>query len=178
MAHFVGIYWGPREESRTACALRMSAFLHALAKQDAAFALWFKKASSRKAPLVSLPNDADELSVLVKTNQRDVGSGAIVELGFSYSAWTGPSSRMTASLSATFGGLSPAVRNSVVLSFDPEASPAPDLLQSILPAAVAEFDPEDGGVSSTESLSAHPSLLAWQAPAVARYKAGSGFSAA
>jgi hypothetical protein len=177
MAYFVGAYWGQREESRQACADRMSVFLHALAKQDAALSNWFKKTASRKAPLVALPHDTDGLGTHLRTNQRDIGGEAIAELGFNFSAWTGREVAMPPSLAATCGAYSPVVRNSVVVSFDPAAQPTPDLLQGILRAAVTAFDPEDAVVSSTERLSAHASLPAWKAPAVVRFKLGSGFSA-
>lgn len=177
MAHFVGAYWAQRQESRQACARRMSAFLHDLAQQDAALSQWFKKATSRKAPLVAVPNDPDGLVPLLKANQRDIGGDVIAELGFNFSAWTGREADMAASLAATCGAYSPVVRNSVVLSFDPAASPTLDLLQRILKAAVTAFDPEDAVVNSTERLSAHATLPAWEAPAASRYKRGSGFTA-
>lgn len=176
MTYFVGAYWGPRKESRQASAERMSAFLHGLAKQDAALSQWFKKAASRKAPLVAVSNDPDGLVPLLKTNQRDVGGDVIAELGFNFAAWTGRDANLTASLAVTCGAFSPVVRNSVVVSFDPAASPTLDLLQGILTAAVTAFDPEDAVVNSTERLSAHVSLPAWKIPAVFRYRLGSGFT--
>ena len=177
MAYFVGAYWGPREESRQACARRLSELLHKLSEQDTALSKWFKKATSKKAALVALPHDSDGLVALLKTNQRDIGGDAIAELGFNFSAWTGREQGRAASLMATCGAYSPAVRNSVVLSFDHAASLTPDLLEGILNAVVAAFDPVDAVVSSIESLSAHAGLPAWQAPAMARYRRGVGFTA-
>lgn len=176
MAYFIGAYWGPRGESSHRCADRMSMFLQALAKEDSALPRWYKKASSRRTPLVMLPNDALALEPFFKANQRDIGGQAIADLGFSFAAWTGNDSPIVASLSATCGAVSPAVRNSVVLSFDPDVVPSKDLLEKVLNAAVATFDPEDAVVSSTELLSKHAPLLAWEAPSVLRYKRGIGLS--
>ncbi|WAC71041.1 hypothetical protein OU995_15675 [Roseateles sp. SL47] len=132
----------------------MSAFLHDLAQQDAALSQWFQKATSRKAPLVAVPNDPDGLEPLLQVNQRDIGGNVIAELGFSFSAWTGREADMVASLSATCGVYSAVVRNSVVLSFDPAASPTLDLVQQILKAAVTAFDPECGFQRSRTVISA------------------------
>jgi len=176
MTYFVGVYWGQREESRQECASRISAFLQALPMHDAGLSQWYKKAASRKAPLVALPCDPDGLGPLLKTNRRDIGGDAIAELGFNFSAWTGRETDMQASLAATCGAYSPVVRNFVVVSFEMEVSPTLDLLQGILRSAVTAFDPEDGVVSSTDDLSAHASLPAWKVPSVFRYRRGAGFS--
>lgn len=176
MTYFVGAYWGQREESRQACARRLSAFLRALAEQDSALSHWFKKAASRKAPLVALPNDPDGIERLLRVNHADIGGEVFADLGFKFSAWTGQEKNMAASLAMTCGAYSPVVRNSVVVSFDPAVSPRLDLLQGILKAAVTAFDPEDAVVSTTERLAAHASLPAWKAPAVFRYRQGSGFT--
>lgn len=176
MAYLVGAYWGQRRESRQACAERMSAFLHGLARQDAALSTWFKKATSRKAPLVVMPSDPDKLGLLLKTNRRDISGDTIADLGFNFAAWTGRQVSMTASLAATCGAFSPVVRNSVVVSFDPAASPPLDLLEGVLKEAVDAFDPEDAVVTSTECLSAHATIPAWEVPAMLRYKPSSGFT--
>lgn len=175
MAHFVGVYWGPRRESRQSCADRISALLHALETQDGALSTWFKKVASRKAALVSLPIDADRIGPVLKTSRRDVGHDVIPELGFRFTAWTGPQSASPATLAATCGAHDRTVVNHVVLSFSREASPAPDLLRQILAASVKAFDPDDGVVSSSELL-AGSSSPPWMAPAVLRYKRGFGFS--
>jgi hypothetical protein len=148
-----------------------------LAEQDAALSHWFKKAASRKAALVAVPDDPGGLEPLLKTNQRDIGGNAIAELGFNFSAWTGREVGILASLAVTCGAYSPVVRNCVVVSFDPGASPTLDLLERILRATVAAFNPEDAVVNSTERMSTHVSLPAWKVPAVLRYTLSSGFSA-
>ncbi len=177
MTYFIGAYWGRREESRQACAKRLADFMHGMAEQGPALSRWFKKGSSRKASLVELPRDPEGLGPLLKTNQRDIGGDAIAELGFNFAAWTGRDVGTIASIAMTCGAYSPAIRNSVVVSFDPTTEvPTSEFLQAILKAAVAAFDPEDAVASSTESLAAHATLPAWQAPAVFRYKHGAGFA--
>ena len=64
------------------CGSHGESFLQALAKQDVALSQWFKKAASRNAPLVALPDDPAKLGPILKTNQRDIGGDVIVELGF------------------------------------------------------------------------------------------------
>jgi hypothetical protein len=176
MAHFVGAYWGKRRESRQACADRLEAFIRAISTQDATLSQWFKKTASRRSPLVKLPNRGELLAPLLKTNQRDVTGDAIPELGFNFAAWSGRESGMVASLAATCGGYSSLVSNSLVVSFDPGMSPTLDVLEGIMKAAIAAFDPDDAVANTTESLSAHPSEPAWKAPAILRYKRGSGLS--
>lgn len=104
MAYFVGAYWGQREESRQACAVRISAFLCELTQLDVALSLWFKMLNSRKEPLVALPNDPDGLEPLLRVNKTDIGDKIFTELGFSFSAWTGREADMGASLSVKCGG--------------------------------------------------------------------------
>lgn len=179
MAYFVGAYWGARKELRLTCAERLSKFLCAISEEDVALSTWFKKVSSRKAPLVEIPKDPELLSRLLKTNNRDIGGDAIVELGFNFGAWTGKDSGLVASFRMTCGAYSAAIRNSVVVTFESDAAtPAIDLLQRILERSVAAFDPEDAVVSSTEVLAACRGVPASRAPAVFRYKRGSGFSLA
>ena len=176
MSYTVGAYWGQRKESRQACASRISAFLQALAAQDAALSRWYKPLASRKERLRELPHDVDGLLPLLGVNRRDFGGEVIVELGFDFSAWNGWKADIPASLSVDCGAFSPVVSNSAVVSFDPEASPTFGLLQEILRAAVTAFDPEDGVVVSDATRSAHPALRMREKPAVFRYKRGVGFS--
>lgn len=177
MTYFVGAYWGARVESRPVCARRLLGFLHGMAEQDPTLSRWFKRTSSRKASLVELPRDPDKLGLLLKTNSRDIGGDAIAELGFNFAAWTGRDVGTIAHFTMTCGAYCPAIRNSVVVSFDPMSEMlTSELLHGILKAVVAAFDPEDAVVSSIESLAAHATLLPWQVPAMFRYRQGSGFA--
>jgi hypothetical protein len=177
MSYTVGAYWGPRKESRLACASRISVFLHALAAQDAALSRWYKLLASRKEPLREFPHDVDGLLPRLGVNRADIGGAVMVELGFDFFAWNGWKADLPASLSVGCGAFSPFVGNNAVVSFDSDASPTLDLLQGILRVAVTAFDPEDGVVVSDATRSANPSLRIWQEHAVFRYKRGAGFSA-
>jgi len=159
MRHTVGAYWGQRKESRQACASRVSAFLQALAAQDAALSRWYKPLASRKERLRELPHDVDGLLPLLGVNRADIGGEVMVELGFDFSAWNGWKADIPASLSVGCGAFSPVVSNCAVVSFESEASPTLDLLHGILRAAVTAFDPDDGVVVSKATRSAHPSLV-------------------
>lgn len=177
MALFVGAYWGPRAESREACADRLSKFLRELAERDSIFSQWFKKAMSRKKASVAIPTEPIALAPHLKGNHRDIGGELISELGFSFSAWTGREANVSVSLDVACGAYSHLVGNSVLVSFDPAASPSLDLLQEIMKTAVAAFDPEEAVVNSTERLSPYAPLPAWKVPALFRYRLGSGFTA-
>jgi hypothetical protein len=178
MAYFVGAYWGAREESQRECAVRVAAFLEALAREGIGLSQWYKKAKSRKAPLVALPKGVAELEPLLKANRRDIGGDVIADLGFSVSAWTGPEAKAVGSLSVKCGAYCSVIgmiSNAVVVSFESSSPPDLEFLQEILRAAVSAFDPEDAVVNSSERLSQY-SLPVTEAPAIYRYKRGSGFS--
>jgi hypothetical protein len=175
-SYIVGVYWGAREESREDCAARISAFLIALAKHDVALSKWFKKMYSRKQPLVQVPMTPVGLTPLLGVNRRDIDREIIRELGFDFSAWDGRDDEIGASLSVACGAYTSVVPNSAVVSFDPQAAPALDLLRGILRSTVAAFDPENGVVTTIESARAHGVSRIWEAPALYRYRRGSGFS--
>jgi hypothetical protein len=175
--YFVGVYWGPREEAREACAARISAFLVSLAKQDVALSQWFEQVFSLKQPRVPVPTTPEGLAPLLEVNRQDVGRrDAIPELGFSFSAWNGGDDGAAASVMTFCGAYTPVVSNSAVVDFDPGAVPAPDVLRDILRSAVAAFDPDRGIVTSMKSALAHEDLPICEGPALYRYRRGSGFS--
>jgi hypothetical protein len=177
MTYFIGAYWGAREESQRECAVRVAAFFEALAKEGIGLSRWYKKAKSRRTPLVALPRGAAEIEPLLRANRRDIGGDVIAELGFSFSAWTGLEAKTVASLSCTCGAYSPMIGNTVVVSFESSSSPTLEFLQEILRAAVSAFDPEDAILNSSERLSKHEiSVPVWEVPAICCYKSGSGFS--
>lgn len=175
MTYFVGAYWPQRKESRIACASRISNFAQEIAKLDSSLVYWFKRRTSKKTAPRALPMDPNALESLLKTNRRDIGNDVIEELGFSFSAWTGKHSEMTASVSVMCGAYSPLVNNSVVLSFDAGKIPTPYLLREILKSMVSAFEPHDAVVNSMERLLAHPSLPVLKIPSFYSYRAQSGF---
>jgi hypothetical protein len=147
----VGVYWGARAESREASAIRLAKFLNALASLDIGLAQWFKKVSTAKASLVALPNDAEAIEPMLKSNRRDIGGDVMHELGFSFSAWTGVTSGITADIAMTCGAYSPVIRNVSVVTFNSDVAPSIDLIQNVLLAAIAAFDPDEGAVRSRNS---------------------------
>lgn len=177
MTYFIGAYWGERKETRLNCATRISTFLQMIANQDVLLSKWFKKGASKKISTVALPHNAEDLQDYLRSNQKDVGFDEIPELGFNFSAWTGKDTSMMASISSTCGASSHNVRNHIVVSFSNQREPELEFLKSILRKAVEVFEPEDAVVSTAEILVANPSMTAWEAPAIFRYKCGTGYSA-
>jgi hypothetical protein len=174
--YVVGVYWGMREESRQACAERISAFLIALANQDAALSQWFEQVYSVKQPRVPVPTAPERIAPLLEVNRLDFGRRDVIpELGFSFSAWDGRADGVAASLGVSCGTYSSVVPNSAVVSFDPQAALSLELLRGILRSAVAAFDPDKGVVTSMETARAQGGPTS-EAPALYRYRRGVGFS--
>jgi hypothetical protein len=183
--YLIGVYWGPREESRESCAKRISKCLKALGEQEPAFSQWFKKVHSKKSALEALPIEVESLQTLLERSKYN----AHRNLGFDFSAWTGRGSDMPASLnmpeylnirsslSVSCGIYTTVVCNSAVLSFTPPEPPTAELLQGLLQATAAAFDPDDGVVLLENSLRAYPQLRVREIPALFRYKRGVGFTA-
>lgn len=170
MSYFVGVYWGARAESRSQCAIRLERFFSELFEANVGFSDWYQKISSKRKSPVRLPQSADELECFLKGNFRDVGGEFISELGFNFSAWTGPHTKDNAAFGATLGASGSAIRNSVVISFDSQVEPPRQHLQKILQIAVDSFDPDVGVVCTVDELAAHPNLEAWEVPSLCRYK--------
>lgn len=178
MTYIVGAYWAQREESRIACALRISDFIKKIAQLDSSLAHWFKRAGPRTAQQAELPTDPDGLTPLLKASQRDVGNDVIKELGYSFSAWNGNQSSMGASMSIACGGYSTLVGNSAVLSFAPKSSPTLKLLREILESMVGAFEPDSAIVKSSVRLSAGLSPSANEISPIYSYCINLGFTEA
>jgi hypothetical protein len=173
MAYFIGVYQSEREESQLACAERITLFLTSLAQSHPGFYRWYKKGTSTKTSSLEIRNTPIELSLLLKSNRRDIGGEAIAELGYQFSAWTGKQEAVTASLAVSCGSFSSLTRNHVVMNFDSIAAPSFELLKDILKSAITAFDPEDGVISTTEFLASNNLLPAWKAPALFSYSLSS-----
>lgn len=172
--YFVGVYWGPRLETRAACAQRISVFLSSLAMIDSTLGNWFRKGSTRDAARISVGLTVSDIEPLLKSQRRDIGGEAMTALGFNFAAWNGGGS-LPASVSATCGASALTLQNSAVLSFEPGPSLSPELLQQILHAAVEAFEPTDGLAASNELLSSHPGQPPWALPAKLQYHETTGF---
>lgn len=146
---FIGAYWSQRRESKESAAERIAAFLEALAGRGDAFASWYSKGRSRAAALKSpICRDAASIARKLKSNLRDFGRQPIPELGYSLNAWNGAN----ASFSATIGGWSKFVGNSVVLSLSAEERLSAKTCRTIMEDAVRVFDPDDAVVNSDKRI--------------------------
>jgi hypothetical protein len=149
--YVVGVYWGARAESRNTSATRLAEFLRAVASIDTELFQWFKKVSRAKAPLVALAVDASSIGPMLKSNRRDIGGEVMHELGFSFSAWNGRKNGLTVEFAMTCGAYSPVICNVAVVTFNSDGALSIDLVQNVLRAAIAAFDPDDGVVRSGSS---------------------------
>lgn len=166
--YFAGAYWGPRSQSRAACAQRISAFIGSLARIDGALGAWFRKIPTREAARIAFGSTPADIEPLLKGQRRDIGGEAMTALGFNFAAWNG-NDGLTASMAATCGASVPMLRNSVVPSFEPISSSSPDSLQQILRAAVEAFQPTGGLAASNELLASYPQQSPWTLPAPFQY---------
>jgi hypothetical protein len=90
-AHYVGAYWGAREETVRACAQHVELFFEMLSRCDVSFGQWYRSGRvGRGLPghLVRT-NDCEELQTLLLhgRNRTDVSKSVIKELGFGLNVW-------------------------------------------------------------------------------------------
>jgi hypothetical protein len=143
----VGAYWGPREESREACAQRWAVFFEVLRRHDPELGRWYKRMNSRDEPILEMPTDALNLAPLLRENRDAAPSSKIIpELGFGLGAWRGPDVSASASFTSTLGSLHPRIVNACVISCD-DTTATPEILQAMLRAEVEAFDPDDAIVN-------------------------------
>jgi hypothetical protein len=140
-------YWSQRPESREQAAQRLSAFLTRLSELSLEFGGWYLTGRTRSAALKhELRSDPGSIVEKLRVNRRDVGGEPIRELGFSLDAWNGK----RGSVSATIGGYSPHVPNSIVLSVEtPPGTISDDTWRAVLEAVVEVFEPDDAVVVNT-----------------------------
>jgi hypothetical protein len=148
----VGAYWGPREETREACAQRLAVFFEILHQHDPALACWYERMMSPDEPLVRIPTDAAGLAPLLHVNQ-DEGGQLFPHLGMSFTAWRGPDSKAGASFTCSLGGYSRWVSNTFVINCN-DRTASLQMLRALLRATVEAFDPDDAIVNSGETLNA------------------------
>ncbi|MCY1037004.1 immunity 52 family protein [Corallococcus sp. BB11-1] len=111
---YAGSYWGARQESAEACALRMEVLLTSLANVDPGFVQWFQQGRSRNAALQRpIEPRATALEKLFRRGQDRV----FEDLGFRMSGWNGASDDRDASgFDVTCGGHSQATGNFCVFN--------------------------------------------------------------
>jgi hypothetical protein len=103
----VGAYWGPRSETKEACAAWLSRVFEHLGRASSVFEKWYQKGRSRRGALTKPVNvqDPAELVALLERgrNRRDIDNSIIENLGFSLALWNGQEESHVAELSTTCG---------------------------------------------------------------------------
>lgn len=154
---FIGTYWAQREETRESSAQRIAKFIKTLSSSGEEFSVWFKKGRSRAAAMLS-PINTDAISIEreLTVSRGDFDRKLISELGFSFAAWNGRDT----SLSATVGSWGNCVMNAVILDLGREQ---PDNnYRSILENMIAAFEPDHGVVTTYEWLPKSRGTRPWE----------------
>jgi hypothetical protein len=148
MKLFVGAYWGPRQETREQCAVRVSIFLSRIAIKRPEFSAWHRLSRTKRKALESrIGFSPDDIRKHLETSKH------FLDLGFSIALWNG---RDDAGMSfrAQCGSYAERMKNAVVLylpeHYDDPSMYDRDLLRSLLVDIVAAFDPDDAVVTSSE----------------------------
>jgi hypothetical protein len=155
----VGVYWGPRKETASACAARLERYLSRLSEINPAFAQWFLKGGSKKETIKPIVTNDVELTKLVASgaNRRDIGGDAIENLGFRVGLWDGIRDQDAISLNVKCGlfANNPNMGNSVVLGLPSDLALAgiadEQVLDRILLIGVEVWGGDWGGVFSSVS---------------------------
>jgi len=160
--YYLGMYWGPRQESAEVCAQRTAHMVRLLEPLDPLFARWFKCVRSLKESL-KRPLDV-ELGALGQYIQsrvmRDSARRPMADLGFSVHLWNGESGGDDVWLDVCCGGYFEQVPNSCVLR-TPYKGPVGERVlttafqKQVLRAIATAWDP-DWGVAMSH---AHRDLL-------------------
>lgn len=164
---FVGAYWGKRKEARDECAKRIFEILNRVRGMHPTLEAWFLKGRKKSG----LPDSAVEFSLqqisrILRTNNRDTDGQPIPELGFSIGVWNGKH-ELSASFSASCGGWSNLVKNSAVLDFDSSWNEnnflSQDRMREVLVEFIRAFEPDVAVVTSHEYLDRAGGGAPWEA---------------
>ena len=164
--YMLGAYWGPRQETVTDCAGRLSRFMRDLRDCDPALATWFALGRSRQQALQTRVNaeDYEVARELLERgrNRRDTDNGVIEDLGFRVSLWNGGEDDKEAGLSIKCGLFTRPSRgylgHSVVLNLPTnlgELSRA-ELMSRVVAAAARAWEPDWAGVMSRQAMDTRP----------------------
>jgi hypothetical protein len=146
---FLGVYWGPREQSRESVASTLCEFLLAIREAVGEPAShWFKTARSKAAAKREIALTVQSIDKELKTSRTDIGKQPMPELGYSFGAWNGAELDVTASI----GGFSPRLRNAVVLTDGGGTIGDVSQWEALASSAVRLFDPDAVAVTSHEYL--------------------------
>lgn len=154
--YFAAAYWGPRRETVEGCAVRVRAFLTALAGISEIFRGWRLQGRSRADALCKEAIDEQGVDAMVSLlmkgrNRKDFNGDIIDELGYRISMWNGGGTETASSLMMGCGMCATAMSlsNAVVLNlpqrFDVHS---PDGLRNVMSAFALTWDPDWAIVSS------------------------------
>ena len=156
----IGAYWGDRQESINACAMRVSRLLTELSHCSDEFARWFRPGKTLHDALAhEITSDVEQLITLLnaRRNRRDTDSGVIESLGLSVSLWNGGSRGRAIGLNVCCGlhAETAELLNSCVISFHKAERTLKELLtvpklEQIITSIVKAFEPDWGAVTSAE----------------------------
>lgn len=146
---FLGAYWGPREESREACAQRLSAFMGDLAALHPRFTGWGEASGSPKKPRLQFEITPEGIAKVLDTNNNDVDGQPIVDLGFSLGCYTETEPEEgVVRIDATLGVFTPLIPNSILLKMRKPVIADVDLWEKIAATTIWIFNPDDVVITS------------------------------
>ena len=156
--HYVGAYWGPRQETALECARRVELFFHMLARCDPSFVQWYRAGRNipRGLPGHPVRPEMKELEgIFLKTRYRtEVSKKVIEDMGFHLHVWNADEDATDISMSC--GKYSPwAAPNNCLLQTWRLGSVRERLwrlpvLTEILTSMVTAWDPDFAMVTSSE----------------------------
>jgi len=152
-------YWGPRREAGAQCAKRLSGFLESLSKQDELFSRWHALQRGRKeGPELNYKSRPIVLKVVEKVGPVQDDAGKVIpEWGFNVLLWNGENRPREATLNTLCGHYSDGYAPNVCILYPPECMPGmtdSDKMAQILSAVANHYEPDWGGVISTDSRNA------------------------
>lgn len=150
-SHYIGAYWGPRNESAERCGSRLAEHLQAMGRLDPLFSQWYLTGRSRKGalstPIEPAPEELGRLLGARVQRRDDPARTAMPELGFSVSIWNGQRDGVQVSVRCgVTAAISGAVSNSVVVQLPPGVGETArlygrDLAQALFTGVVSAWDP-------------------------------------
>lgn len=149
---FLACYWGPRLESKLACADSIARFWALSVDLHPCFSTSLATASKKMKGWS--PSVAADIGKLLKTNNLDSTGEPIPELGFNVALWN-----KCLTFSASIGMYHPKMTNSIVLSFKGESPYNPEFWRALVRNAVACFDPDHVVVTTHSYVEDHGGSL-------------------
>lgn len=159
MSAFVGVYWGPRKESRLSSAVRLTRFFEKTSEIDPRLREWFLKEAPEEPARTRVELTVESLKKQLHPDRAGHGKRVKEDHGLSFRAWNGAE----VSFFCTLGAFTDHAGNRVVMEFDYVAMNVNvEFARAILVVAVEAFEPEFGRVAEyTQDSSPYPEWLAY-----------------